>query len=327
VIITAGCNTPSPPPTHTPGNVFATELIPQASTVVRESLLDDNRFLRPKAAGVVAATNQVQLMPSVQRLLRDDCMPVRFVAAVAVGDTQYSLAEGSVRQLLNDKDENVRIAAAYALYKLGYADSFMFFRNALGSRNMEVRANAAWLLGKSGSKEAFKPLWWALWNKDSDDKVVFNAAEAIAALGDEKIYPKLWTMLISVHPDVRVTGIRAMGALGTPRASNDLVRMLTDDVLEVRLVAAEQLGKLGDPTGEPVVLDVFQRNVTAGMDARDLERVHVLTAKAIGQIGTPRLTKFLPLLLRSQSKFVRLAAAEAVFQSASRSRTTRKLPS
>ncbi|MHC4665129.1 MAG: HEAT repeat domain-containing protein, partial [Planctomycetota bacterium] len=87
------------------------------------------------------------------------------------------------------------------------------------------------------------------------------------------------------------------------------------DVLEVRLAAAAQLGMLGDPTGEPEVLDVFRKNPTAGFKKERLEHVNVLTALAIGRIGTARLTRFLPRLLASDSKFVRLAAAMAVFQS------------
>jgi HEAT repeat protein len=39
---------------------------------------------------------------------------------------------------------------------------------------------------------------------------------------------------------------------------------------------------------------------------------------AIGQIRTPSLTKFLPELLKDESKFVRIAAAKAVLQSAAK---------
>ena len=54
------------------------------------------------------------------------------------------------------------------------------------------------------------------------------------------------------------------------------------------------------------------------MDKNDLERVKVLTALAIGQIGTESFKKFLPQLLPDDSKFVRIAAAKAVFQYAIR---------
>jgi HEAT repeat protein len=106
-----------------------------------------------------------------------------------------------------------------------------------------------------------------------------------------------------------------MGTLGTRQAREILVTKLDDPVLEVRVVAAEQLGMLGDTTGEAEVLEVFQKNLTAGMDRIASERVGVLVALAIGHIGTPALTKYLPQFLRNESKFVRIAAAKAVFQS------------
>lgn len=188
-----------------------------------------------------------------------------------------------------------------------------------------VRApNAAFLLGKSGDKSSLKWLWWMLQHKDSDYKTKFNAVEAIARLGDERIDEKLLAMLISTYADDRVVGVKAMGALGTERAKNFLITKLDDDVLEVRLAAAEQLGMLGETTGEAEVLKVLTKNLTTGMNKEELERVNALTALAIGQIRTVNLAKFLPQLLKNDSKFVRIAAAKAVFQCAVRSRNAEK---
>lgn len=177
-----------------------------------------------------------------------------------------------------------------------------------------MRANAALLLGKSGDQTALKYLYWAMQNRDSHDKVILQAAEAIAMLGDEQVYQKLWGILISAYADDRVVGARAMGALGTERAKNALITLLEDPVPEVRLVAAGQLGKLNNPIGEPQVLEVFTKNLTAGMNRGDVERVRVLTALAMGEIAKDSLLAFLPQLLRDESKFVRIAAAKAVFQ-------------
>ena len=290
------------------------EVRAEAVRIVREGLADDNPLTRANAVEVIAATREIKLMPKVQRLLKDEFVPVRFAAALAVGDMEYRMGENRVAQLLKDKDENVRIAAAYALNKLGHSESFKILRRAIASDDKTVRANAALLLGKIGDKSQLKFLYWALRRKDSDDKVRFNAVQAIAMLGDERIYPKLWTMLISAYHDDRVIGIQSMGTLGTNEARNALITMLDDDVLEVRLAAAEQLGALGEGTGVPEVLDVFEKNLTAGLDRQDRERIYVRTALAIGRIGTASLTKFLPQLLADESKFVQLAAAKAVFQ-------------
>ncbi len=287
----------------------------KALRIIEEALADNDPLIRVHAIEVVASTRQLKLMPQVHRLLNDKSMPVRFAAALAVGDLEYSPAKRSVNKLLKDNDANVIIAAAYAMGKLGSFEYLEVLRKAAAREDQKVRANAVLLLGKSGDKSSLQLLWHALQDKDSDDRVVYQSAEAIAMLGDEQIFPKLWSMLISAYADVRLMGVRAMGKLGTPEAKNALIRMLDDDILEVRLVAAEQLGVFRNTIGEPKVLDVFEKKLTRTLDKQASERTNVLTALAIGQIHTPGLRKFLPQLLENESKFVRIAAAKAVFQS------------
>jgi HEAT repeat protein len=308
-----GCNKFSQE-TYLPRGGSIDELVPEAEQIIQEGLSDDDPLIRANTIEVIATTKQIKQMPKVQRLLEDDFVPVRFAAALAVGDSEYSFAESSVRQLLIDRDENVKIAADYALCKLGTSSGFELVRKAAASSDQTVRANAVLLLGKSGDKNSLKVLYWALRNKDSDDKVRLQAAEAIARLGDERIYPKLWAMLISIYADDRVMGVSAMGLLGTEEAKNALITKLDDDILEVRLAAAEQLGMLGETIGEAEVLKVFTKNLTTGLDKEELQRVNTLTALAIGRIGTANLTRFLPQLLENESKFVRIAAAKAVIQ-------------
>lgn len=287
----------------------------KALRIIQAALADNDPLVRNRAIEVVASTRQLKLMPQVHRLLQDKFVPVRFAAALAVGDLEYSPAKRSVNKLLKDNDANVIIAAAYAMGKLGSFEYLEVLHKAATNEDQKVRANAVLLLGKSGDKSSLRLLWHAMQDKDSDDRVVYQSAEAIAMLGDEQIFPKLWTMLISAYADVRLMGVRAMGKLGTPEAKNALIGMLDDDILEVRLVAAEQLGVFRDPIGEPKVLDVFEKKLTRILDKQASERTNVLTALAIGQIRTPGLRKFLPQLLENESKFVRIAAAKAVFQS------------
>lgn len=311
-----GCNEPFQ---TTPGDISGINVTPtqaEALRIVREALSDPNPDIRFKAIEVVAGARQIKLMPQVHRLLQDEFPPVRFAAALAVGDLRYSLAEKTVGESLKDEDLNVVIAACYAMGKLGSTEYFQVLRKTIDNEDQTVRANAAMLLGKSGDKGAIRLLYAAMQRKDSHDKVVFQAAESIAMLGDEQIYPKLWAMLISAYADVRLAGIGAMRALETREARNALITMLDDDVLEIRLAAAEHLGMLNNPVGEREVLDVFEKNLTAGLglDREARDRVNARTALAIGQICTPALTKYLPQLLKDESKFVRLAAAKAVFQ-------------
>ena len=310
----ANCTGPAVPIGPIPGHAQVDRLVPQALDVVRQGLVDPDPVVRVNAIEVVGTTGQIRLMPQVQKLADDQVLPVRFATAAAIGDLKYQLAESTARKLLRSEDENVRVAALYAMARLGSQQSLDSLRTAINSEDQTVRANAAWLLGKSGdsSPETRRALWWTLGREDCEDKVILLTAEAIAMLGDERVYPKLWTMLISKFAEFRIVGVRAMGALGTTEAKNAIITMLDDDLPEVRLAAAEQLGALGDTTGETVVLEILREKPAFPADPQAIQRINVLAALAIGRIGTQRLIRFLPQLLRDPDKSVRLAAAKAV---------------
>ncbi len=317
----AGCEVPveAPGPTKAAGPARSAEkddeLVAGAYRIISECLADNDPTVRVNAIEVVADARLVRFMPKVQRMLDDESVPVRFAAALAIGDLEYSIAHTAVRRLFKDPDSNVKIAACYAMVRLGSVRYVEVLRRAIASSDQTVRANAAFLLGKCNDTEAARLLVWAMLNKDSEDKVVYQAAESLAMIKDERIFPKLWAMLLSAYADVRVTGVRAMGTLGSRDAKNALITMLDDKVLEVRLAAAEQLGKLGDPIGEPVVREVFEKKLAASTDKLGRDRVYVLATLAIGQIGTDSLTRYLPRLMNDASKAVRIAAAKAVLQS------------
>jgi HEAT repeat protein len=291
----------------------------EAGTIIQQALASSNPQIRAGAVEIVASIPKTEarlFMPDVQRLLADEYVPVRFAAAVAIGDTVYRPAKNDILILLRDEDQNVRMAANYAASKIIPATNMETLRAGLKSSDLRVRANAAFLLGKTGNVSNLPFLYEAIKDETSDDRVRFNAAEAIARLGDEKIYQRLWAMLISAYADDRVFGIRAMGALNTAHARDALLTMLKDDVIEVRLVAAEQLGSMKDITSEKVVLDALAGVDSVGQirDKEEKARILTLCARAIGQIKTPALKKFLPELLKNEATPVRLAAAGAVFQ-------------
>jgi HEAT repeat protein len=314
-VVLTGCQDSSPPLSPDDQMTMMSSLEQEAIQVIREALADPAAVARVNAIEVVGTTGRVDLMPQVQQLLQDPFIPVRYAACLAVGDLQYTPAQRMVYPLLKDRNSNVIIAASYAMGRLGATQYLEVIRKAIEDRNQEVRANAVFLLGKIGDRGALRSLKWAQGDNNSSDKVRFQALEARAKLGDEDVLQRLWAIVLSGYADDRVMGIRAMGALGTRKAKEIIMTKLDDPVLEVRLVAAEQLGMLGDQTGESQVLDVIQKNQIAGMDQMARERVTVLLALAIGHIRTPTLTKYLPLLLKNESKFVRIAAAKAVFQS------------
>jgi HEAT repeat protein len=200
--------------------------------------------------------------------------------------------------------------------KLGYPEYLKVLRDSIaGNGNQVIKANSALLLGKFGDKSSIPLLYQLMKDPESSDLVSYQAAEAIAMLGDNNIYKTIYGMLISAYADVKITGVRAMGSLGNTQAENALLSMLGDPITEIRIAAAEQLGKMHNKSGQDIVLEVFQKNLYLTDDPQSKERINTLAALAIGEIATPNLKKFLPELLKNDSPFVRLAAAKAVFQS------------
>lgn len=281
----------------------------QALDAVRLALVDESGQIKSNAAEVVATTGSKQLMPLVIRLLKDDSLAVRFAASAAIGDMRYSAGKYPVRGLMNDSNPNIRIAAAYALTRLGekrYAD---VIRSATRSPDQVVRANAVLLLGKLGNPDDLGLLYQTLRDLDSSDSTKIQTLESIAKLGDEKVYQRLWALLISKYADDRVMGIKAMGALKTKDARDSLIKMLYDDITEVRLEAARQLAQLGDNTGRVEIEDYFKSNL-GGFNKTSV--ANIIATMAIGRMGGDSLTRFLPGLLESKSMIIRLVAAQSV---------------
>ena len=303
-------------------------LIPNAEKIVSDGMKNSDGRIKANAIEVASSTGQVQFAPKIAELLKDPIVLVRFASALAIGDLQYKTSEQTLRKFLNDPDLNVRIAAAYALCKFGEKQYLSVIQAATNQDDSSIKIHAATLLGKLKSTESLPILYKLKDDPNSDKYVSIYSAEAIARIGDEKIYSKLWSMLISAYADDRYMGTCAMGALGGAKGANALLTMLEDEVPEVRLSAAEQLGSLGDPSGTMVVLEYFtntgQKDEKTGKKVeKDEKRVidtrNAIAALAIGQIGDAKLTEYLPKLLKSDSLAVRLAASKSVFILAAKS--------
>jgi HEAT repeat protein len=281
----------------------------RAVDIVREGLVDENNFVKDRAMKVVSVTGRKELMPLVIQVLKEDAVAVRFAAIEAIGDMKYLAAQYSLRPLLNDTNENIKIVAAYALTRLGKGDFSDIIRRSTKSKDQTVRSNAVMLLGKLGRKGDMQLLYQTLRALDSEDKVKIRAVEALATLGDEKIYKsKCWPLLISKYHDDRIMGIRAMSQLGTAEAKNAIKTMLYDDIVEVRLYAAGQLGVLGDSAGQDEVAVYLSQNL---QNKNEWSVAGDTAVAAIGQIGTDALVKFLPEFIDSRNKLIRLSAAQS----------------
>jgi len=307
-----GCNRPQN--SESEMTKSARQMAPAARQILTDSLHDRNPLLRANAIEVVADCCRLEWMPRVHQLLTDEVVAVRFAAALAVGDLRYRPAEETLQKMVRVSEQDTKIAVAYALYQLGHKDKFKIMLDGLRSNNQTVRANSAFVLGKTEDKQALPGLYWVMTDDNSSDKVSLQAAEAVARIKDEKIYPKLWAMLLSAYVEDRMLGVNAMRYLGTEKAKNALITMLDDDVVEVRVAAAEQLGRLGDTIGQEVIVDVFRKGLAQKRENQGQVRLYRLTALAIGEVGTMPAVKYLPGLLEHQSRLVQIAAAKAVLR-------------
>jgi HEAT repeat protein len=287
-------------------------LVPEAERIVSQGLNASDAGIKANAIEVVSSAQKTKFAPRVTELLKDPQVLVRFAAALAIGDLQYKKSEPPLHSLLNDSDINVRIAAAYALCKLGQKQYLSVIQASASQDDPTIQANAAMLLGKLKSTESLPILYKLKDNQNSTDVIAYNAAEAIARIGDEKIYNKIWALLISAYWDDRYRGTRAMGAFGGTKGAHALLTMLDDEVVEVKLSAAEQLGTLGDPSGQIIVLEYLAQSDNKD-EKQVIDRRNTLAAMAIGAIGGEKLTEYLPKLLKNDSPVVRLAAAKSVF--------------
>jgi HEAT repeat protein len=284
-------------------------LRPRALEILKTHLKHNNPHIRGSAIEVAIETGQKDLMAEIVTLMADPTVAVRFTAVMAAGDMLCYGCEQSVRKHLEDPDENVRLAAAYSLLKLKYPEFHLPLSQAVTSTDPTVRANAVLLIGKVGNKEDIPLLYKVMRDESSDEMVKLQTVESIARLKDIRLYrSKLWALLISKYADDKMIGIRGMGALGTTDARDAIATMLGDDIEEVRLSAAEQLGKLGNKAGEKEVAAFFAKS--PNLD--DTTVANQLAIMAIGRIGSPRLTAYLPKALNCRSEINRLAAAQSV---------------
>ena len=108
-----------------------------------------------------------------------------------------------------------------------------------------------------------------------------------------------------------------MRYLGTDEAENALEAILVVDdeqtrlYPEIRLYAAQQLGKMGNKSGKGYIQEYFTQ-IRPLLSTNDAERADSIAAVAIGYIGDMELAKYLPKMIRSNNKDLRLRAAEAV---------------
>ncbi len=282
----------------------------KALEILENALNSKDGMARANAIEVIVNAELKPLCPVLRKMTLDGAPAVRFAAAAAIADLHDLKGYNHLKALLKDKNTNVRLAAAYALAKLNDPSRISYLKAGLKSDIETIQANAALLIGKLNQRKYYKDLKKILSNTDSSDKVKIQVMDSIAKLGYEDIYKRLWSLLISKHPDDKVMGIRAMGSLATKEAKDAITTMLADELWEVKLAAAQQLAKMGSKEGLPELSQYLRKN------AKSLHIDNVankLAAMAIGPINQPETNKYLKNFIKSDSMPLKLAACQSIF--------------
>jgi HEAT repeat protein len=147
--------------------------------------------------------------------------------------------------LLLDKDDDVRKFAIELLSDGGARDQAPALMDRLSNdTNPNVRGAAAKALGALGCREALPKLVAAL--KDIE-WVRFTVLEALCLLGDEEVVEPILGLLDDSSPATRRSAIEALGAIGSPRASDALLSHLGKADRNDRAIVLMSLLRIGVP--------------------------------------------------------------------------------
>jgi HEAT repeat protein len=254
----------------------------------------------PLRAEAVTASGLQSYGPDVAQAvadLEDADARVRAAAARILGLAGAEETTGALVAALADPDPAVSLAASQALGRINDADTVSALLVALEHPSEMVRLGAARALGMMGVDAAVPALRAMVLRGDGTSLSV--AAEAlgrisspaaadslIVALSDAEMTPRRHAALgaleamgaSAVEPLIgalqnedhvlRANAAQALGWIGSPAATDALVRALRGDEVEaVREQAAWALGEIGDPAARAALERAQVRDVSASVQA------------------------------------------------------------
>jgi HEAT repeat protein len=251
-----------------------------------------------------------QVVPQLQKLLRDQDPQVRWRSARALGDygAQAAAAASDLRTLLKDKDAIVQYHAAIALGKVGdrSEETTQALVDVATSQDPRVARAAVSAIRslKPGPKVVCDALCQAL--KSNDQAVTLHALEAVVeqganavpmlqeALGRPETAYLACTAIEQIGPDAAGTVPELVALLGKTKHSQLLIQAL---------LALASIGPAADAAA-PQVLTL--------LDTPNDATVPVAAAYALGSIGAKNADAELRRALAKDSPFLQMTAAWAL---------------
>jgi HEAT repeat protein len=288
-----------------------------AVSILIDALSDRNAKVREVVAMALGKIRDLQAAPALERALRNeqlapeneegDDTDARAEAALAIGAIGDASAFEPLTAMLAEALETDWTLSWYiidALGMLGDTRAVPLLVDALEHPDFDVQKSAMHALVSFG-QVAVAPLVDIALDKDSRGRTL--AVRALGAIGAPRAAPALARVIKDHgnHPFLRAGAALALGQVGADEAYSLLFQLFksTNEDENVRRCAAVGLGHLGDRRAlEPFL---------AALEDADWPMRHSL-AEALGHLGDRRAIELLIKLLRDRRDEVVLQAAQAL---------------
>lgn len=234
------------------------------------------RAFAARYLGEIGSAGAVEPLIRVMRNTREEDRDVRMAAGRALGRIRDPRALEPLLESLSAPESWLPARIAEVVLEFGDA-AFEPLLARLGRHDDPAgRAWAAEILGDLRNPKAVPALITCL--NDLSDQVRARAASALGKLQDRRAVPELIRIMLSDPvPYVRIQVVRALGALGDPRALHHLIDALKDGEWWVRIRVVEALEQLGEGAVEPLYLALEDPDTEVrARAAMTLERLGVL---------------------------------------------------
>ena len=256
---------------------------PQAVAALAERLDDNRSEVRKSAAHALAEIGDSSALGPLRKALANRDPETRRAAAEALVTVGGESAAEALAAAIEDENEAVQLAAVEALRKIGGLRAGQGLRRAQESARKKVvseaaaaalksikfspassaeRAALAVLLGDFAAalregQAATEAFIEALGSRDPHRRQ--QAAEALAAVRQERAIQPLLKALKDYDPKVQDAAVQALVAIGLPALEGLRASLESPDAAVERL-AARALGQIGDARSAGALADTIARN-------------------------------------------------------------------
>ncbi|MCS5531575.1 MAG: HEAT repeat domain-containing protein [Candidatus Poseidoniales archaeon] len=280
-----------------------------------EALRDSDRAVRTAATSALASIGEPAVM-DLGNCLRDPDSVVQEAAASVLSSIADDRVVEPLIFALVSEDWVVRMHASKAIGRLASSQAVGTLVLLLQDKVPAVRDEAMVALKNIG-EQAVTPLVAAL--KDKNWRTRLKATEALGVLGSKTAIQPL-IEIVESDPDtaVRQDAVLALGNIGDPSATEQLLRVFDEPRLQIQ--AIEALGKIGDRRTVPTLMKLvtlldptrYEGRVPVCEDER-YEQDLAVVESAIRALARLKDEQAIPVLINAlQSTLVRKDAAEAL---------------